>query len=107
LAGANRQAQWIAAASRATKICCVLTKDYLESEPSCEEFGLAKADKKLIVIYKDKLPSISQAKPDNFNGPVLMYVKNQNQGLPPDDVEFIAREIFKAVRGSGKVDPGD
>jgi hypothetical protein len=32
-----------------------------------------------------------------------MYATCANQGLPPDNVELIAREIFKAVRGSAPV----
>jgi hypothetical protein len=36
---------------------------------------------------------------------VPMYVKGKNQGLPPDDVKVIAREIFKAVGGSDPTAP--
>jgi len=70
------------------------------SEPCCEEFGIAKNYKKLIVVYKDLISSISDVAPNDYNGAVLMYVGNQNQGLPPNDIEFIAKEIFKAIRGS-------
>ena len=75
------------------------------SEPCCEEFGVAKNDKKLIVIYKDPISSISDVAPNDFNGAVMMYVKCQNQGLPPNNIEFIAREIYKAVRGSAPPAP--
>ena len=103
LTGANWQAQWYRAAKLASKIVAILTTDYALSEPCCEEFGVAKNNKKLIVIYKDPMSSISDVAPNDFNGAVLMYVENQNQGLPPNDVEFIARQIFKAIRGSDPV----
>ena len=35
------------------RIVCILTVDYPGSEPCCEEFGVAKNNKKLLVVYKD------------------------------------------------------
>lgn len=100
LTGSNWQTQWFLGAKTATKIVCIITSDYPLSEPCCEEFGVAKNQKKLIVVYKDSISSLSDVAPKDFNGAVLMYLENRNQGLPSDDVDFIAQEVFKAVRGS-------
>ncbi|GAX86287.1 hypothetical protein CEUSTIGMA_g13699.t1 [Chlamydomonas eustigma] len=100
LTGSHWQNQWFKAASEAAKIVCVLTSDYPLSEPCCKEFLVAENKKTLLVIYKDPVTEIQKCKVNDHNGAVLMYVDCGYQGLPPDDIQFVASEIFKAVRGT-------
>ena len=58
--------------------------------PCCKEFGVAEKQKKLVVVYKDNIDTIKVAPANDFNGNVLMYVVNEDQGLNPDVDEIVA-----------------
>ena len=88
--GPDWDSQWMIAADGAKKIVCILTVDYPASKPCCEEFGVAKDDGKLVVVYKDNIDTIKVAPATTFNGKVKMYVKNNGQGLIPDVAEIVA-----------------
>ena len=88
--GPDWDSQWMIAADGAKKIVCILTADYPASKPCCEEFGVAKDDGKLVVVYKDNIDTIKVAPATTFNGKVKMYVKNNGQGLIPDVAEIVA-----------------
>ena len=94
--GPDWDSQWMIAADGAKKIVCILTVDYPASKPCCEEFGVAKDDGKLVVVYKDNIDTIKVAPATTFNGKVKMYVKNNGQGLIPDVAEIVA-ELQKVL----------
>ena len=87
--GPDWDSQWMIAADGAKKIVCILTADYPASKPCCEEFGVAKDDGKLVVVYKDNIAAIKVAPATTFNGKVRMYVKNNGQELKPDVAEIV------------------
>ena len=96
--GPEWDSQWMKAADGAKRIVCILTADYPASEPCCKEFGVAKDDDKLVVVYKDNIAAIKVAPANDFNGKVKMYVKNNGQGLNhPENVDEIVAELEKLL----------